>query len=53
MKSAGKIINKTETIFRTNMTDFEDQELPHGFFLTTRQTAKIRNVFANNMSTDI
>ena len=25
----------------------------HELFLTTRQTTKIRNVFANNMSTDI
>ena len=27
--------------------------MPHELFLTTRQTTKIRNVFANNMSTDI
>ena len=32
---------------------FEDEELPHEIFLTTRQTTKIRNAFANNMSTDI
>ena len=31
----------------------EDEELPHELFLTIRQTTKIRNVFANNMSTDI
>ena len=26
--------------------------MPHELFLTTRQTIKIRNYFANNMSTD-
>ena len=30
----------------------KDKELPHELFLTTRQTTKIRNTFANNMSTD-
>ena len=28
-------------------------KLPHELFLTTRQTAKIRDVFANNMPTNI
>ena len=27
--------------------------MPHELFLTTRQTTKVRNAFANNMSTDI
>ena len=27
--------------------------MPHDLFLTTRQTTKIRNAFANNMSTYI
>ena len=27
--------------------------MPHKLFLSTRQTAKIRNAFANNISTDI
>ena len=36
-----------------NKKIFEDEELPHEIFLTTRQTTKIRNAFANNMSTDI
>ena len=27
--------------------------MPHELFLTTRQTTKIRNAFANNMSTDV
>ena len=27
--------------------------MPHELFLTTTQTTKLRNAFANNMSTDI
>ena len=50
LKSEAK--NKTETIKRSNKEKFEDEELPHELFLTTRQTLKIRNSFANNMSTD-
>ena len=51
LKSAAK--SKAEAILRLNKKNFEDEELPHELFLTTRQTTKIRNVFANNMSTDI
>ena len=51
LKSAAK--NKIGTILRINKKNFEDEELPHELFLTTRQTTKIRNAFANNMSTDI
>ena len=54
VKSAAK--SKTGTILRLNKKNLEDEELPHEFFLTTRQTrqaTKIRNAFANNMSTDI
>ena len=35
------------------MTNFEDEELPHKLFLTTRQTTERRNAFANNISTDM
>ena len=35
------------------MKNFEDAELPHELFITRRQTTKIRNTFANNMSTEI
>ena len=38
---------------RLNIKHCEDEELPHELFLTTRQTTKMRNAFANNMSTDI
>ena len=51
LKSAAK--KKTGTILRSNKKNFEDEELPHELFLIRRQTAKIRNAFANNMSTDI
>ena len=51
LKPAAK--NKTGKIFRINKKNFEDEELPHEWFLTTRQTTKIRNACANNISTDI
>ena len=50
LKSAAK--NKAETLLRLNKKNLEE-ELPYELSLTTRQTGKIRNVFANNMSTDI
>ena len=40
-------------MLRVNKGNFEDEELSHELFLTTRQTTKIRNAFANNMSTNI
>ena len=51
IRSAGK--NKTGAILTINNKNFEDEELPHGLFLTKKQTTKIRNVFAKNMSTDV
>ena len=51
LKSAVK--NKAGTILRLNKKNFEEEKLPHELFLTTRQTTKIRNAFANNMLTDI
>ena len=47
LRSAAK--NKTGTILRINKKKFQDEELPHVLLLTTRKTAKIGNVFANNM----
>ena len=47
LKSAEK--NKTGTILRLNKKNFENEELPHELFLTTRRTTKLRSVFANNM----
>ena len=51
LKSAAK--NSTGTILRLNKKNFGDEELPLKLFLSTRATTKMRNVFANNMSTDI
>ena len=50
-ESAAK--NKAGTMLRLNKKKFEDEELPDELSLTTRQTATIRNAFANSMSTDI
>ena len=35
------------------MKNFEEEELLHESFITTRQTTKIRNTFAINMSANI
>ena len=51
LKSAWK--RKTGTILRINKKNFQDEELPHELYPTTCQTTKIKNAFANNMSTDI
>ena len=34
--------NKTRTILRLNKKNFQDEELPHELFLTTRQTTKTK-----------
>ena len=43
---------KDRNNIKKNKKNFEDEELQHEVFLTTRQTTKVRNDFANNMSTD-
>ena len=50
LKSAAK--NKTGTTLKMNKKNFEDKELLHELFLTTKQTTKIRNNIAKNMLTD-
>ena len=50
-KSAAK--NKTGTTLRITQKNFQDEELPHELFLTTRQKTKIRNAIAKNMSTNL
>ena len=52
-KSESAAKYKTGTILITTKKNFEDEELPHELFLTTKQTTKIRNAIAKNMSTDI
>ena len=44
---------KTKTILKLDKKLLEDEELPHELFLTRRQTTKIKNTFANKISTDI
>ena len=51
LKSEAK--NKRGTTLRLNKKNFADEELPHELFITTRQTTKLRNAFANNMTPDI
>ena len=53
MKSAAK--NKTQTTLRITKKKkkIQDEELPHELLLTTRQKTKMKNAFANNISTDI
>ena len=45
--------NQAETLLRLNKKNSEEEELPHELFLATRQTTKIKNSFANNMSAHI
>ena len=51
LKSVAK--NKIVTTLRTTKKNLQDEELSHELFLTTRQTTKVRNLFSNNISTDI
>ena len=51
LKSAAN--SKTRTILRINKKNFEDKELLHELFLTTRQTTKTKNAFSNTMLTDV
>ena len=45
--------NKTGTTLRINFKMFDGNNLPHELLLATRQKAKVRNAFNNNMSTDL
>ena len=51
LKTAVK--NKTGTTLRMNLKMLDGNDLPHELLLTTRQKAKLRNAFDNNMSTDL
>ena len=51
LKTAVK--NKTGTTLRISLKMFNGNNLPHELLLTTRQKAKVRNAFNNNMSTDL
>ena len=45
--------NKTGTTLRISLKMFNGNNFPHELLLTTRQKAKVRNAFNNNMSTDL
>ena len=51
LKNAVK--NKTGTTLRISSKMFNGNNLPQELLLTTRQKAKVRNAFNNNMSTDL
>ena len=51
LKTAVKI--KTGTTLRISLKMFDANNFPHELSLTTRQKAKLRNAFNNNMSTDL
>ena len=45
--------NQTGVRLRTNIKMFDGDKLPHELLLTTRQKTNLRDLFENNMSTDI
>ena len=47
------VTNKTGTALRMSLKMLDGNDLPHELLLTTRQKAKLRNAFNNNMSTDL
>ena len=51
LKTAVK--NKTGTTLRMSLKIFDENDLPHELLLTTRQKAKLRNAFNNNVQADI
>ena len=51
LKTAVK--NKTGTKLEMSLKMLNGNDLPHELLLTTRQKAKLRNAFSNNMSTDL
>ena len=51
LKTAVK--DKTVTTLRMNLKMIDRNDLPHELLLSTRQKTKLRNVFNNNMPTDL
>ena len=45
--------NKTGTTLKINLKMLDGKDLPHELLLTTKQKAKLRNTFNNNISTDL
>ena len=50
---SGVVKNKTGTTLRINLQMLNGNSLPHELLLITRQRAKLRNSFNNNVSTDL
>ena len=51
LKTAVK--NKTGTTLRISLKMFNGNDMPHELLLATKQQTKLRNVFNNNMPTDL
>ena len=45
--------NKTGATLRMSLQMYNGKDLPHELLMTTRQKAKLRNAFNNNMLTDL
>ena len=52
-KLKGVVKDHTGTTLRINLKKFDKKDLQHELLLTTRQKAKLRNGFNNNMSADL
>ena len=52
-KKLKNVVKNTGTTLRISLKMFNGNNLPHELLLTTRQKAKVRNAFSNNMSTDL
>ena len=52
-KVKADVKNKTRTTLRMSLKILDRNDPRHELLLTTRQTAKLRNAFNNNMSTDL
>ena len=46
-------LNKLKSAAKKKIKKFQDDKLSHELFSTRRQKTKIRNTFANNMSTNV
>ena len=52
-KKKTAVKNKTGTALRMSLKMYNGNDLPNELLLATRQKTKLRNVFNNNMPTDL
>ena len=52
-KQKTSVKDKTGTTLRISLKMLKENDLPHELLLSTRQKTKLRNVFNNNISTDL